>query len=1040
MMDNRFHDFFLLRRPALPLNSILDFNQYVDANPQHFEHAILSLFAQSEFQDAIALASVDLHASLTKILSGSYQGDIRPICKALYRYLVRMSSRPTPFGTMAGVCSGEISGRPTYISFSQSAHIQPKAQLSFCALTKLSHAIASNPDVFPFLNLSLNTSLYHYQNVYRYISRSGSNNDSFSQHEVESNHYLDHIIALTSSPKTVSYLRGSLIEQGLSSPDADLLISTLYNEQILISELQAGPICENGLDDLIKRLDKLDHVTYITQDLRSIKNILNSSKGMHAISEKLRTILKKYYRPESDHQILLVNSVLKETSCNISQAPIFIVQKELDELMVLSQKPVNHELQHFCDAFFTKFQNRPVPLLGALDPRTGIGYGNNSVSDPFEFEHIRTLDLNSSNPRIDENRQLDGLRLALYEQSILHQYSSVTLSRKDLSQFEREEPHPSDGTYIMGKFITHSQTDLDSGSFKFSLGAMGSASSFNLMSRFCSADPVLKGLVTQAISREELRNADVLYAEINHVPSDKEGNILIRPHLRKHEIPYLAASKTKSDDQILPEDLYLYTPDGKRLILWSKSRAKKVIPRLTSAHNYVHGLPLYRLLCDLAQQYAARVFNWHWGQLSDKDFLPRIQYKHIILSQAQWNLSVDMLLPSQRHAPGYDDIKVLFKKMQLPRYTQIADSDQLLLIDSDSPTSMDMLLSLLRKRSRVKLVEFLELPDKGFLLESGQTYTHEVIIPFKGSTGKMAFTKPVVKTDKLQRIFAVGSEWIYIKIYLSPSLTDLLLLENIAPLCYQLLKEGSIDKWFFVRYDDPEHHLRLRLLVPGSKQKIFEILRTVCDTLQLLLNRYTIEKFKIDTYQRELERYHQLDYNLTETLFYKDSVSVCHLLELANSKLIPKWQIAIRAVNGYLDSLGYNLERKRILAGQIHKSFCIELNPQPSHIYEMDKTYRTYQTAICHLLEDGRHNDDVIEKLDQYLKPSFVQSQSISQQLTNPDTYVASFIHMFLNRLFSDNHRKMEFVIYHYLKKYYNTVYLKSKNAGKHLKNSASQL
>jgi thiopeptide-type bacteriocin biosynthesis protein len=1034
-MNTRSHDFFLLRRPALSLNMLLDFNEHIELNPELFEKNILAFFEQSEFQDAIYLASPDLHEVLIKILDGSYQGDVRPICKTLYRYLVRMCSRPTPFGSMAGIGCGEISGEPTNISFPQCAPMQPKVQLSFSMFTNLSRAIASLSEVFPYLNLSCNTSLYRFQNVYRYVKRIEKDSASFSQHELESNCYVDLVIESTRVPASFKLINEKLSDAGLSPADAEDLVRSLFDEQILISEIEAGPIGENGLDYLIKRLEMLPNAAHIIKDLRAIKLVLGRNDDVQNISEKLRTILMNYYGVEKGEQLLLVNSVLNQDTCQINQSVVSVIEKELGELSGLSDRNVNPDIQRFCSEFFEKFQTRPIPLLEALDPKTGIGYGNKALCDPYEFEHIQKLNFDDPKPELYGSGAFDELRWSLYERSIHQRSIIINLTKKDLSPFESNTSQLSEGTCVMGKFITGSQASMDNGAFQFSLSAMGSA--FNLLSRFCSVDPLLKGLVTQAISCEELLNPEVIYAEINHTPSGKEGNILIRPHLRKHEIPYLSASKTKQENQILPDDLYLCMPDGKQLILWSKSRGKHIIPRLTSAHNFSNGLPVYRFLCDLAGQSAAPVLNWDWGHLADKDFLPRIQYKHNILSLAQWNISLDMFALS-----NVDDIRKLLINMRVPRFTQITQADQLLLVDTNSTISMERLLSLLRKRSGVRLVEFLESSHQGFLREGEQTYMHEVIIPFKAAAPKVAIKKPTLKAVTDNRVFVAGSEWVYVKVYLSHSLTDQLIIHSIKPFCEQLLKKGLIEKWFFVRYDDPGHHLRVRLHASGSKQTVFEVIRAVCEELQLLLKGAKIEKFTIDSYQRELERYAQVDYALTETLFYQDTLSVCKLLELAVDDIVPKWQIALRAVNSYLNSVGYDLAKKRNLVGQVHASFHAELNCQQFHLYEMDKSYRTHLIHIRTTLAKQQVNH-AIRQLDRYLQTVLSHCQYLSQKLAdcdNPDAYVANVVHMFLNRLFSINHRKLEFVIYHYLKKYYDSVYFRAQTVVKLPKNTANQL
>ena len=63
---------------------------------------------------------------------------------------------------------------------------------------------------------------------------------------------------------------------------------------------------------------------------------------------------------------------------------------------------------------------------------------------------------------------------------------------------------------------------------------------------------------------------------------------------------------------------------------------------------------------------------------------------------------------------------------------------------------------------------------------------------------------------KLKRTFIIGEEWLYYKIYCGNRTSDTILIDVIKPLTESLLKEKIIDKWFFIRYSDPENHLRVR--------------------------------------------------------------------------------------------------------------------------------------------------------------------------------------------------------------------------------------
>ncbi len=62
----------------------------------------------------------------------------------------------------------------------------------------------------------------------------------------------------------------------------------------------------------------------------------------------------------------------------------------------------------------------------------------------------------------------------------------------------------------------------------------------------------------------------------------------------------------------------------------------------------------------------------------------------------------------------------------------------------------------------------------------------------------------------VQRTFPPGSEWLYAKLYTGTATADQILRDVIAPLVAEVLGSGAAERWFFIRYGDPDWHVRLR--------------------------------------------------------------------------------------------------------------------------------------------------------------------------------------------------------------------------------------
>ena len=70
----------------------------------------------------------------------------------------------------------------------------------------------------------------------------------------------------------------------------------------------------------------------------------------------------------------------------------------------------------------------------------------------------------------------------------------------------------------------------------------------------------------------------------------------------------------------------------------------------------------------------------------------------------------------------------------------------------------------------------------------------------------------------IQRTYIPGDQWLYFKIYTGFKTADLLLREVIPRIANQLLAGHIISKWFFIRYSDPELHLRLRFCLQDTSK------------------------------------------------------------------------------------------------------------------------------------------------------------------------------------------------------------------------------
>lgn len=272
----------------------------------------------------------------------------------------------------------------------------------------------------------------------------------------------------------------------------------------------------------------------------------------------------------------------------------------------------------------------------------------------------------------------------------------------------------------------------------------------------------------------------------------------------------------------------------------------------------------------------------------------------------------------------------------------------------------------------------------------------------------------------LIRKFSPGSDWLYIKIYSGVKTSDFIL-QKITGSIRKQLKENLTIKWFFIRYVDPKHHLRLRLqLADVSKFEI--VLQQLNISLQEFINSGEIANIVIDSYTREIQRYGETTVEYAEDLFFKSSDLVVSFLEFNDEKKI---MVSMFYFENILASIKLSELEKLKWISNFDKLFKEEFNGDKHLNSQLDKKFRIFKpkyiefanstefTEIRNLiLSKISVNVHDLESLFEY------KGQEFSDVL--PD-FFQSFFHMHLNRMFCSNQRLYELVVYDFLKRHFKT-------------------
>lgn len=703
--------------------------------PYKDERSLSVVLDNSTFEEAVFLGSPELY----KEMKEKFLGKECKLAESLCKYLNRSRTRCTPFGLFAGCSVGELADR-TEIELADISQYRRCTRLDMNYLCALIQFLEKQDAVHQQLLWYPNDSIYKLAGKLRYIEYFYRGTKRIHQiNSVESSEYLDKIFVVACSGATIRQLAETVIEEDISYEEAEVFIEELIDSQLLKSELEASVTGDDLLNVLIQKLQRFKNVPQLSLliQIRELLHAIDVSSPGDSIGyyDRIIDIIKQIGVPFELKFLFQTDMFKPVQQAVISRDVIADIKDVLGFLNRVTLSRGESNLSQFATAFYERFEEQEIPLVQALDKEAGIGYPVSTQNSGDVNDLIDNLQIpfrQSLSNQIHFS-WLDGILLDKYIESRINHQTCITLTDDDIPIKTENWDDMPDTISVMCNILQ----EADEGNYKLHIKSAGGSCAGYLLGRFCHLDSQIYGLVKEIADTEQQLHPDVLYAEIAHLPESRIGNIASRPILRDYEIHYLAQSGVEIEKQIPVSDLLLSVKNGK-IIMTSKKFGKEVIPRLTNAHNYsFNSMPIYHFLCDMQTQGLRGGFYFGWGELFNRfSYLPRVEYKgHILLLQT-WNLSTDDI-------KGFDklDDKALIIKMEelrekkhLPAEVVVSDGDNELYVNLTDVLNIRTMISLVKKRGRFKLIEFMYEKDLGIVKNpQGESFTNEFIFTFHKS-------------------------------------------------------------------------------------------------------------------------------------------------------------------------------------------------------------------------------------------------------------------------------------------------------------------
>ncbi|MCP1728219.1 thiopeptide-type bacteriocin biosynthesis protein [Natronospira proteinivora] len=1033
-------EFFVIRTPRLPVSEL----SRLPKDPREQQIFIEEWLKEPGVAEAIYIASPSLMARLDQWRAKPTGKQGRKITESLVKYFIRMTTRSTPFGLFAGIQLGNVSDQ-TRLTIDPGRVGRRHTRLDMYYLAGVRDGLSKDEESKYSVPYRPNPTLHQVHDALHYIEPYRGNGGR--QYRLSSAAAEPHLLALLGKARA-GLSQSDLIDAFRAEyPEAerhevDEFINELINESLLLPHIPL-PLTGNSPDQaFLQSLDRLSEQATAGPIRKAIKqlNKIDQEFGVEPLRyQAVKETLEALPHEVSENKLFQVDLYRELKDCQLDRDLASKVATVMTLLAQLGQEPTN-ELEEFVNRFKARFEGQMIPLSQVLNEEVGIpvstegGYqsqllagvqlpkkGRNTVSSattsPLQAEIMRRLSL-------PENHGMDAIHIPLKalkkmaEKRKGNEPARLPVSfAASLSLYRKRQS---------GQAIAHLK------------GGYG-PSAANLLGRFCHLDERLTQRVREHLEKEEAHSPDAIFAEVVHMPDGRPGNVIARPILRPYEIAFLGDSGVPEEKQIGIDDLYVFVEDG-IVKLWSKRHHRQVVPRLSSAHNYSsRSLGIYKFLCMLQNQ-SGKVPGFTLPEsLRQSSFVPRILLGDVIVSEKRWLIprhEIEALLDGGNlNQSKLDRLKAQYS---LNLRVSFARADNILVLDLNNVKLLEILLSETKGLDYVQLQEFLPGVYASHVEELGnqstRQYSNEIILPVFNPAGPVETTRTNYNEEELQksarRRFAPGSHWMSLKLYGAKTSIENTLVSVIGPFLNEAKAEGWFEKWFFIRYGDPDWHIRLRFfgdptLLYGKLLPSLE--RRLSDHIQAGL----VHHLELFTYDRETERYGGSDaINVAESLFMHDSKFVLNALSIVHKYgEEARWRLALMGADTLMGCFHYDLDRKFALVDRLRTSFGQEFEETKALRTQLGDRYRKFRETIdsdfnalvgavfakSELHQACRQFSHQLEDAVREYKKLDVDRKLVC----SIDAVLSSLLHMLFNRLFKSDGRAQELVCYDLLRRHY---------------------
>ncbi|MFI0434457.1 MAG: lantibiotic dehydratase [Parachlamydiaceae bacterium] len=866
--------FFLVRAPLLPGHHFFDLAR---------EKVSLSLFSEEDqvlIKEALAIASPSFYEAMVKGKIKKAKQE-EQIAKTLMKYLLRMCSRSTPFGLFSFVSTGSWKEN-SCVEFDVT-QVCKRARPDMEWVCNLIEKLSSDPDLFLYLPIRTNPLIFNAgDRTHLHYLRKENKEDESLLSSIRSNELTEALFESAKVTTTPIELKDKMISRLFYhhlDPNKVLnMIRELLNQQFLqvtiLPSFLSASFFSNLVDNLSSFLQKRQNdlaqrIADPPEDERENQCFKSAYTLTSDSIEEIRSLIESYNNlsPGKGETLFKHLQMKMEEICpakHYLQIDSFYTGSE-----VYLSKDVANELESTAEflwtlsccrsqlsslhAYHQKFLDkygtaRTIPLCELMNQNRGLGPPDHYLND----DAIST----QKDPSSVEKKWKKWLKREL-ELCLRKKNQEIEIPAEWMDEMVKEEEKQKavPSFDLNCEIIADSVAEIDAGNFLLNVHFTSSKGGC-VFGRFLD----MLGEGTQDKLRIFLRDEEELephsaFATLCYSPfPSRLANLNISPNLRTKNLDLV------HETDICLEDI-LVGATSERFYLTLKESSKEWVIAANHMLNRAFAPHAIRFIEDVCDAKYKGVRGFDWQEMKERPFLPRVRFKKTILSPAQWNIDLFELGLSDNALN--ESIKEKFNDWallwDLPRYLYLIESDHRLLLDRTCGPHLEHILLQIKKGEKVRLTEKIGQHKGQWIQSQRGVHFSEFTVPFiknkqYADSVKDAHSAHLRSIAPDFRFKLLGSEWFYVKFYLNASEENELLSKECLAFSQKVLDLGLIVGWFFIRYNDPRSHLRLRFrLKEGASLTSF--LPLFHEWSSRLLHQYFIYEMSLASYEREVERY-----------------------------------------------------------------------------------------------------------------------------------------------------------------------------------------